>query len=102
MMSCVIDALEGRDVATVDIPGAFMQADMDELVHMWLEGVMAELLVKLDPKLYREYVQDVNGKPVLYVELKKALYGTMRAALLFWNLLTSKLTAWGFEVNPYD
>eukprot|EP00957_Ditylum_brightwellii_P184341 14041164-Ditylum_brightwellii.AAC.1 len=30
MLSCLIDAMEGRDVATVDIPGAFMQADMDE------------------------------------------------------------------------
>jgi hypothetical protein len=29
MLSCVIDAMERRDVATVDIPGAFMQADMD-------------------------------------------------------------------------
>jgi hypothetical protein len=45
MLSCVIDAMEGRDVATVDIPGAFMQADMDEMVHMKLEGKMAELLV---------------------------------------------------------
>jgi hypothetical protein len=27
----VIDALEGRDVAVLDVPGAFMQADMDEL-----------------------------------------------------------------------
>ena len=57
-----------------------MQADMDELVHMRLEGTMAELLVKLDPKLYRKYVQTVNGQQVLYVELKKALYGTMRGA----------------------
>jgi hypothetical protein len=56
MLSCTIDALERRDVATVDIPGAFMQADMDELVHMRLEGTMAELLVKLDPKLYRSKV----------------------------------------------
>ena len=102
MLSCVIDAKEERDVATVDIPGAFMQADMDELVHMRLEGTMAELLVRLDPKLYRKYVQTVNGKSVLYVELKKALYGTMRAALLFWKLLTSKLVAMGFEINPYD
>eukprot|EP00957_Ditylum_brightwellii_P196404 14964730-Ditylum_brightwellii.AAC.1 len=30
MLSCLIDAKEGRDVVTVDIPGAFMQADMDE------------------------------------------------------------------------
>jgi hypothetical protein len=54
MLSCVIDATEKRDIATVDIPGAFMQADMDELVHMRLEGTMAELLVKLDPKFYRK------------------------------------------------
>ena len=33
-LSCLIDAKEGRDVATVDIPGAFMQADMDELVFV--------------------------------------------------------------------
>jgi hypothetical protein len=102
LLSCVINAKERRDVATVDIPGAFMQADMDELVHMRLEGTMAELLVQLDPKMYRKYVQTVNGKSVLYVELKKALYGTMRAALLFWRLLTSKLVNMGFEVNPYD
>ena len=102
MLSCVIDATEQRDVATVDIPGAFMQADMDELVHMRLEGTMAELLVRLDPKFYRKYVEVINGKKVLYVELKKALYGTMRAALLFWKLLTSKLVEMGFEINPYD
>jgi hypothetical protein len=36
------------------------------------------------------------------VELKKALYGTLRAALLFWKLLTAKLKEWGFQVSPYD
>jgi hypothetical protein len=33
-LTAVIDALEGRDVAVIDVPGAFMQADMDELVHV--------------------------------------------------------------------
>jgi len=102
MLTSVIDAKENRDVAIVDIPGAFMQADMDELVHMKLEGKMAELLVRLDPKLYRKYIQVEKGRNVLYVELKKALYGTLRAALLFWRLLTAKLKEWGFEINPYD
>jgi hypothetical protein len=51
---------EKRDVATVNISGAFMQADMDELVHMRLEGTMAELLVKLDQKLYQKYI--TNGE----------------------------------------
>jgi hypothetical protein len=45
LLTCVINATEERDVTTVNIPGAFMQADMDELVHMKLEGTMAELLV---------------------------------------------------------
>eukprot|EP00978_Attheya_sp_CCMP212_P040803 scaffold226459_cov23-Attheya_sp.AAC.2 len=71
MLTSVIDAKENRDVAIVDIPGAFMQADMDELVHMKLEGKMAELLVMLDPKLYRKYIQVEKGRNVLYVELKK-------------------------------
>jgi hypothetical protein len=102
MISTVIDAKERRDVATIDIPGAFMQADMDDIVHMKLEGTMAELLVKIDPILYRKYIQNENGKPVLYVALKKALYGTLKAALLFWKKLTSKLKEWGFTINPYD
>ena len=62
MLSCVIDAKENRDVGIVDIPGAFMQADMDDLVHMRLEGKMAELLVRCDPKLYRKYVRTEGGK----------------------------------------
>jgi hypothetical protein len=49
MLSATIDAMEGRDVATVDIPAAFMQADTDEVVHVKFEGEMAEMLVKLDP-----------------------------------------------------
>ena len=102
MLSCTIDAKEKRDVGTVDLPGAFMQVDMDEIVHMKLEGTMAEMLVKIDPRLYRKYIQVERGKPVLYVELVKALYGTLRASLLFWRKLSAKLVEWGFEINPYD
>ena len=102
VLSCIIGAKERRDGATADIPGAFMQADMDEDVYMKLEGTMAELLVRIAPKLYRKYVQIVNGKSILYVKLKKALYGTLRASLLFWQNLMGKLQAWGFELNPYD
>jgi hypothetical protein len=51
MLSCVIDAMEGRDVATIDIPVVFMQADMDELVHVRLDRKMAELMVRIVPRL---------------------------------------------------
>jgi hypothetical protein len=49
LLSCTIDAKE-------DIPGVFMQTDMDEIVHMVLEGKKAKLLVKIDLKLYRKYL----------------------------------------------
>eukprot|EP00957_Ditylum_brightwellii_P187874 14304964-Ditylum_brightwellii.AAC.1 len=55
LLSCVIDTMGGRDEATVDIPGAFMKADVDDIVHMKIEGTIAELLTKLDPKMYRPF-----------------------------------------------
>ena len=103
MISCTIDAKENRDVAIVDIPGAFMQADMEDEVYMKLEGKMAELMVRIDPKLYRKYVHtDEKGQKTLFVKLKKALYGTLKAALLFWKRLSLQLKKWGFKLNPYD
>jgi hypothetical protein len=45
----------------------------------------------------------IEGKEkVIYVELLKALYGTLRAARLFWEKLTGKLVDWGFTPNKYD
>jgi len=102
MLSCAIDAKERRRVMTCDVPGAFMQADIDELVHVRLTGPLAELLAKVDPDLYRKFMTTEGGKPVLYVELRKALYGTVSAALLFWKDLSGYLTEEGFTANPYD
>ncbi len=66
-LSSVIDAQERRDVATCDIPGAFMQADMDETVYIPL----AKLLTKVtaNKQKYTEYVSEEKGKPVIYVRL---------------------------------
>ena len=47
-LTCLIDTMEQQHVITCDIPRAFMQADMDELVHVKLEGEIAELLIKVD------------------------------------------------------
>ena len=102
-LTCLINAPEHQKVATVDIPGAFMQADMEgKTVHMKLEGKMAELLTKLDPKLYQKYATNKKGRTVLYVYLKKDLSGKIQAALLFLRNLTSGLQEWGFEINPSD
>ena len=39
---------------------------------------------------------------MLYVQLSKALYGMLRAALLFYKKLRGDLEDLGFEINPYD
>jgi len=43
-----------------------------------------------------------NDKKVIYFKFKKALYGTLQAALLFWKNLHTTLSGWGFKANPYD
>ena len=52
--------------------------------------------------LVQKYIRDEHGKAVLWVDLLRALYGTMIAALLFWKMLSSKLVSWRFEISPYD
>jgi hypothetical protein len=44
-----IDAFEKREVAIVDVPGAYLTADMDEEVFMCLRGRLAELMVNTAP-----------------------------------------------------
>ena len=80
-----------------------MQIDMEgDTVHMKPEGKMEELMMKLDPKLYGKYATNEKWRTVLYVELEKALYGTLQAAILFWQNLASSLQEWGVEINTYD
>ena len=77
-LSYTIDATEGRDVATVDIPGALIRADMEGWVDMKLEGTMADLFTKMDSKLYVKHMRIERGKSILYVHLKKAMYGSVQ------------------------
>jgi hypothetical protein len=105
IMTCVIDAYEGRDVATLDIPGAFLQTRMpptEDKVHVVLDGRMAELLAKISPETYQEYVHHKRGQAYIYCLLNVALYGTLKAAVLFWKKLTESLKMRGFTINPYD
>ncbi len=79
-----------------------MQSDRKGKVIMKLEGVMAEAIIKIDPKKHKKFVTMENGKQVVCVILTKALYDTLQAALLFWQNLSTELKKWGFETNPYD
>ena len=76
---------------------------MDELVHVRFTGEMVDKLLEIDHELYSGYVTIEHGENVMYVELLKALYGTLQAARLFWEKLHAKLVDdWGFVPNRYD
>ena len=102
-LQSTIFAHEHRNVAKCDIPGAFLQADNPDYVLMRLDGILAELMVSIAPNIYRKYITvNAKGKPVLYVQLEKALYGMMKSALLFYRKLVADLRSIGFRINPYD
>ena len=80
-----------------------MQAKIEELVHMRFTGAMETLLLEIDHEMYKDYVVIEKGEWVMYMELLKALYGTMRATRLFWQKLSKQLIdEWGFIPNKYD
>ncbi len=63
---------------------------------------LAELMVLIEPKLFREYVRYPNGKAELYVRMTKTLYEIRKSALWFYKKLQADLEAGGFIVNDYD
>ena len=72
----------------VGMPRAFMQIEMDELVHMQLTCTMVKLLLEIEQELYEDCGVYEKVEIVLYVEPLKALYGTIWVAWLFWEKLS--------------
>ena len=107
-LTAAIDAKENRDVMTADIPNAFIQASIPALqpgedrVVMKLTGILLELLVELAPEIYGPYVVMEKGKRVLYLQVLRALYGMLVAALLWYRKFRADLESQGFKFNPYD
>ena len=69
---------------------------------MKMVGTLAKLMVKTNPKMYRQYLILEKGKSMLYLRLQKALYGMMKSALLFYRKLVLELREMGFVINPYN
>jgi hypothetical protein len=101
MASCLMDAIEGRKVATCDIPGAFLQADWpeDRDCHLKFEGAMVSMICDIDPKYKHNIVYGKNVRKYLYAKLTKAVYGTLLGAILFYEKLSKQLIDWEYETE---
>jgi hypothetical protein len=106
LLSCIINAKRGRDVAVVDIPNAFIQTQVEDerdMAIIKICGVLVDILVQIAPEVYKSYVTtDKKGTKQLLVQCQNALYGTMVASLLYYRKFTKSLTSVGFKINPYD
>jgi hypothetical protein len=106
-MTAVIDAEEEREVATCDIPNAFIQTDVEEKdkdgnrTIMKIRGELVNILCLLDNS-YKQYVVTENRQQVLYVHVLKAIYDMLLSSLLFYKKLAKDLMSYGFVLNPYD
>ena len=105
LLTSVIDAKEGRDVMTLDIPNSFIQTqnepDKDgKCIFMKTKGVLVDMLIELDPVKYKNKVVHKRGEKVLYLLVLKAIYRLLKSAMLF-TKLQRDLERIGFKINPY-
>jgi len=57
MILCAINMKEGMYVVVTDIPSSSMHAEMEQDMHMLLEGTIAEVIVMLESRLSRKCME---------------------------------------------
>lgn len=98
MILLAIIVRERRHVLTIDITAAYLNADIQREVIMFLPKDISSLFIQKYPAFKKGLHR--NGK--VYVRLNKALYGCLESAVLWYRHLTGTLASAGFVANPKD
>ena len=89
LLTCIVDAEEGRDVAVINIPNAFIQTQVEDekdMAFIRIHGVLVDILLDIAPDVYEPYVMmDRKGNKQLIVQCLNAMYGMMVASLLYYQ-----------------
>ena len=96
IISMMIDAKERRDVVR-----AYLLADMNDYVLIRLTGEPVATMCGIS-KEYNKYVTHKGGRKVLYLKLKKVLYGCIQSAILWYDTFKGCLEEIRFKLNKYD
>ena len=71
ILNCVIDVQEGRYVAVIDTPKAFIQIKLEKeeyMVTIIVRGDLVYVLSEIAPELYNPYTRnDKKGKNILII-----------------------------------
>ena len=97
----IVDAQEKHNVARVDLPVQFLQTEMNEVIHLKVNGPLALLLVEHDTTSLKKHLRKENICPAIYVLCNNAFFCTLNAAVLAYKNLTKYFIEYGFKMNPY-
>ena len=99
----VIDAYKGREVATFDVPGAYLHANTpkDKKVLLKLRGTFMDIMCQINQD-QKKNMRYENGQKVLDILVLRTIYGCIESALQWYKLYSETLTEKCFELNPYD
>ena len=85
-LSCLIDAVEKRSVATCGIVGVYLNTEMVDKIYIVIRQKIVDILLEVNKGNYRAFVHiTVKGERLLYVLLGKVLYRCLKIDRLFWE-----------------
>jgi hypothetical protein len=88
----------GCDMEAFDIPSAYLNCDLNEMIHMILDRDTAKILCRIDSS-YNEYVRS-DG--TILVKLRKNLYGLREAGRKWYDHIKSHLIKQGYQQLTTD
>ena len=83
IISCFIYAMVGLVMATDNIPGYFMQTNIEGTVQVHIYIVLEYIPIKIYPEKYAKIFTVKGGKMVIYDILLKFLYVNLFSVMLF-------------------
>ena len=105
LISCVIDSQEHQDVATIEIPNAFIQTcvyKIEDMATIIVIGGLVDVLVDITPDIYGMYVTEKKGVKTMILIFHNAIYVIMVSSLRYYKTCCKMIKHLGFTINPYD
>ena len=98
-MTAALAADKAYHIMILDNKAAYLNARMvGHVVEMSIGKEVAGLLCSVSPS----HAKFVRADGSIIVRLRKALYGCIESAVLWYKELSSTLEGLGFKKNPYD
>ena len=99
-----IAAYEGHQLVPIDIKGAYLNAKLNSVdVYMRIPPYLAKMFVSVYQDVLKRNISEyIDADGSMIVKLKKALYGLVESALLWYEHLRGTLLQIGYKVSQFD